>query len=162
MYQSFKLAKDITGLEYDRFLRAALGRFPFFMLVWRDQFTFRPSARAIRRHLGPFEVRQRRSNRWPGNVMFGHKADIIFYRSDPESFQVLAGPGSLLSWLQPYFPEDLAFFGADRRCLVVSVTHEKDVWILDREFARSLPKRIVLRPDTINEEDWKEFFDYVF
>jgi hypothetical protein len=94
--------------------------------------------------------------------MFGHKADVVFYRSDPEALQVLERPGSLLSWLQPHFPEDLAFFGTDGRCSLASVTHEEDVWILDEDFARSLPKHIVLAKDIINAKDWKEFFDYVF
>ena len=132
------------------------------MLVWRDQFTFKPSARAVRRHLRPFHIRSRRCSKWPGNNIFGDKADVVFYRSDPEALQVLERPGSLLSWLQPHFPEDLAFFGADGRCKLVSVTHEKDVWILDEEFARSLPKHIVLAKDMINATDWTKFFEYVF
>ncbi len=93
--------------------------------------------------------------------MFGHKGDVIFYRFDPQTLQVLERPGSLLSWLQPDFPEDLAFFGNDRQCSFASVTHERDVWILDLEFGRSLPKRIRLTEDIIDEKDWREFFDYV-
>jgi hypothetical protein len=161
MRSSLKLTKDITGRDYERFLRAAFKRFQSFMLVWRDQFTFKPSARAVRRHLHSFEIRHRRSSRWPGNIMYGHKGDVIFYRCDPLALQVLERPGSLFSWLQPDFPEDLAFFGPDKRCAFVSVTHERDAWILDLEFGRSLPKHICLAEEKIDDKDWKKFFDYV-
>ena len=161
MHRAFKLTKDITGLHYERFLRAAVKSFPVFMLVWRDQFTFRPSARTVRRHLRPFQIRVRHSNRWPGNIMFGHKAELIYYRSAPETLQVLERPGSMMSWLQPHFPEDLAFFGPDRKCALASVTHERDIWILDRAFAQALPKTVGTCEENINDKDWKDFYDYV-
>ena len=65
-HRSFRVTKDIAGGDYKKFLRAAALRFPLFMLVWREQFSFEQSARAIRRDLKPFELRHRRSSRWPG------------------------------------------------------------------------------------------------
>jgi hypothetical protein len=144
MHKSFIVTKDIAGEDYSKFLRLASERFPVFMLVWLDQFSFKPTARAIRRELQPLQLHHRRSSRWPGTIMFGHKGDVITYRFDEQALAVLERPGSLFGWLQPTFPEDLAFFGADQRCAFASVSHEREAWILDVEFAHLLPKRFGL------------------
>ena len=107
MHKAFTVTKDIAGEDYSKFLRLASERFPTFMLVWRDQFSFKPTARTIRRELQPLQFQHRRSSRWPGNIMFGHKGDVITYRFGERALTVLERPGSLFGWLQPTFPEDL-------------------------------------------------------
>ena len=82
MRKAFIVTKDIVGGDYSEFLRIASDRFSSFMLVWRDQFSFKPTARDIRRELEPFQLRRRRSHRWPGNIMFGHKGEVITFRFD--------------------------------------------------------------------------------
>jgi hypothetical protein len=161
MHHGFTVTKDIAGKDYGQFLRIASEQFPLFMLVWRDQFSFKPSARTIRRELQPLQLRHRRSSKWPGNVMLGHKADVITYRFDQQALEVLQRPGSLFGWLQPTYPEDLAFFDSDQQCAFASVSHEKEAWILDLDFGRSLPKRLGLTEESIDEKDWKEYFDHV-
>jgi hypothetical protein len=44
MHYGFTVTNDIAGEDYGQFLRIASERFPSFMLVWRDQFSFKPSA----------------------------------------------------------------------------------------------------------------------
>ena len=161
MHHGFTVTKDIAGEDYGQFLRIASERFPSFRLVWRDQFSFKPSARTIRRELKPLQLRHRRRSNWPGNVMLGHKGDVITYRFDQQALKVLQRPGSLFGWLQPAYPEDLAFFDSDQQCAFASVSHEKDAWILDLDFGRSLPKRLGLMEESIDEKDWKEYFDHV-
>src|SRR5436190_15320726 len=116
MRYGFTVTKDIAGDDYRQFLQIASERFPSFMLIWRDQFSFKQSARTLRRDLQPLQLGHRRSSKWPGNVMFGHKGDVITYRFDRKAIDVLERPGSLFGWLQPAYPEDLAFFDSDQRC----------------------------------------------
>ena len=73
---------------------------------------------------------------------------------------MLERPGSLFGWLQPAYPEDLAFFGHDERLAFASVSHEKDAWVLDVEFARLLPKQFGLSEESIDEKAWKNYFDH--
>jgi hypothetical protein len=160
VHHSLKLTKDIAGRDYEEFLLRASERFPSFMLVWRDQLTFSRNAQSYREMLEPLKVRQRHTHRWPGNEMIGHKGLVITYRLEPAVLNLQKRPGSLFKWLAPRYPEDLAFFTGHGECAVVSVTHEKDVWILDLEFGRSLPKRFGLIEEAIDDSDWAKFFDY--
>jgi hypothetical protein len=152
----FALQNVIAGKDYRLFLRTALQRFPTFMLVWQY-----PCAHAIRRELRPLQLTHHRRSRWPGTVVFKDKVDIITYRFDRQAMDVLERPGSLLGWLHPDYPEDLALFGRDKNCAFGSVAHEGLAFILDVEFARALPKRFELVEESVEESDWKEFYDHV-
>jgi hypothetical protein len=160
MRDSFRVANDITGQDYEQFLHAASLRFPYFMLVWREQFHFKPSARAIRQQLKPLEVQHRLRTKWPGNIMYGHRGLVVTYRFEALGLEVLHRPASLFGWLQPEYPEDLAFFGKDRQCAFASVSHEREAWILDVEFGRGLPERFGLVQEDLDEKDWKDFYDH--
>lgn len=157
---ALSIEKDIAGDDYERFIEKAFDRFAFFSLVWRSQLTSEESARVIRPELRPYQVRHRRTNRWPGTEVGGSKADLLIYRCDSRAIRILMRPGSLFSWCAPKFPEDLAFYGADRRCAVASVAHERDGRILDLEFGHSLPKKLGLVEETVDKKEWR-FFDHL-
>jgi hypothetical protein len=160
--KTFLITKDIAGRDYKRLLTTACEHFEFFMLVWRDQFKsdWKRSALKIRRELKPLEVTVRRSNKWPGNIIFGAKADVVFYRFERSGLEVLRRPGSLFSWLTPNYPEDLAFFDQSGRCGMASVTHEHYVEIVDLRFGRSLPNRLRQGQQLVPPRQWKMFLDH--
>jgi hypothetical protein len=160
MHRIFKLTGDIAGGDYTHFLTAAAERFAYFSLVWQDGFKFKDTAVAIRRDLDVFEEDYRRTSRWPGTVS-SNKAWVRTYRLKPESLAVIERPGSVFSWRQPDYPEDLAFFRADRRCAFVSVTHERDAWILDLELASLLANRLCLEEELISDKEWEDFFNHL-
>ena len=151
----FNIGSDVAGEDYRLFLREASERFPIFMLVCRYS-----CALEIRRELRPLQLKHYRRSRWPGTVLYQDTADLIIYRFDKRALTVLDRPGSLSHWLHPKYPEDLAFFRADKTCAFGSVTHEGDAYILDADFARVLPKRFKLVEETVSESDWKEFYEH--
>jgi len=126
------------------------------MLVWRYS-----CALDIRRALRPLQLKHYRRSRWPGTVLYKDTADLITYRFDKHAVGVLERPGSLFHWLHSKYPEDLAFFRADKTCAFGSVIHEGDAYILDADFARALPKHFKLVEETVSESDWKEFYDHL-
>ncbi|HWN93798.1 MAG TPA: hypothetical protein VNT99_02085 [Methylomirabilota bacterium] len=138
--------KDIAGDDYADFLDMALDWFGFFSIVWRDTSSFDDSAVLIRRDLERHEVVRRRASHWPGTrtsrTANTPKADIITFRLDVSSRQVLARPGSLFSWVAPRYPEDLAFYHQEGRLAFATVSHERMAWAIDRDFGCSLPKRL--------------------
>jgi len=80
---------------------------------------------------------ERLVHRWPGNISTHHKALVQVIRFDQELADLMSGIGkSLFDWLgskQPPLPEDLCLFRVnDRWPTLVSVTHERDAWILSR------------------------------
>ena len=138
--------KDIAGDDYTNFLDMALDWFGFFSLVWRDSRRFDDSAIRIRRDLDKHETNLRRASHWPGTclgqALNPPKATIISYRLDAASRLVLARPGSLSAWLDPLYPEDLAFYQRDGRLAFATSTHERMSWAIDLNFGYSLPKHL--------------------
>ena len=94
-------------------------------------------------------------------MVYKDRADVITYRFEEPAMEVLERPGSLFGWLSPSYPEDLAFFGRDKKCAFASVSHEGDAYILDVEFGRALSRRFELVQESVEENDWKEFYDHV-
>jgi hypothetical protein len=137
---------DIASDDYANFLDLALDWFGFFSLVWRDSRRFDDSAVQIRRDLEKHETNRRRSSHWPGtcitHALNPPLATIISYRLDAASRLVLARPGSLSAWLDPQYPEDLAFYQRDGRLAFATSTHERMSWAVDLDFGYSLPKHL--------------------
>jgi hypothetical protein len=63
--------------------------------------------------------------------LIGHEAIVRRYRVAAESIKLLHIAGSLYSWLQPKFPEDLAFYASDESVWLASISHEGEAWFLD-------------------------------
>jgi len=138
--------KDIAGDDYPAFLDMALDWCGFFSLVWRDTSNFEESAIRMRRDLERHEVRRRRASHWPGTCICRTantpQADIITFRLDATSRDILARPGSLFGWLAPAYPEDLAFYRREGRLALATVSHERMAWAVDLDFGCSLPRHL--------------------
>ena len=84
----------------------------------------------------PFEIEIKRSSRWPGTELVGHKAMIYSFQSLPELSKILKeAANSLYSWVQPPLPEDLCFLRSDNTPLLITIAHEhcSSLDITDRE-----------------------------
>jgi hypothetical protein len=156
--------KDIKENDYNDFLDMTLDWFGFFSLVWRDTSTFDDSAAQIRRDLWNHEIEHRRASHWPGTYICKTaktpKADIITFRLDKNSREVLQKPGSLFSWLAPNYPEDLAFYQKDGRLAFASTSHEGLAWAIDVDFGWSLPKHLDFTESKSDVDDWKNYTAY--
>jgi hypothetical protein len=142
MRQAFFIDKDIAGDGYASLLKGAIATFARFSLVWRDQLAFAKSAKQVRKDLKPLEISMRRTNKWPGTEILDSQADFVIYQFGAGADEVLSRPKSLFNWLAPAYPEDLAFYDDDGRCCFLSITHEKEAWVLDSDFGRLLSQHV--------------------
>jgi hypothetical protein len=69
--RAYRITGDVTGDAYQLLLAAALREAATFALVWRDQLQFGATAAALRDVLRRFQLRQMKSDRWPGTVLLG-------------------------------------------------------------------------------------------
>jgi hypothetical protein len=128
--------KDISGDGYVTLIQASLRHFDSFSLVWNADLPYEASRHAIGRGLRHHCISKEQGR--------------IFYRWDSDALPVLLLPGSLFSWKFPNYPEDLTFY-RDGLAGFVSVSHEEMAWILDTEFARSLPARLGFTEEIVSE-----------
>jgi len=103
--------------------------------VWRKQFQFEPSAHQIANSLKPFLISNVKTDEWLGTKLIGHEAIVRQYRVADKSINILCSVSSLYSWLQPQFPEDLAFNSSGNIGWLASVSHERDAWFLDESLS---------------------------
>lgn len=136
--------RDIAGDDYAALLRAALRRFDSFSLVWPAVLPYAASRHAIGNGLRHHQTAKRQGK--------------ILYRFDSDALPVLLQPGSLFRWRLPSYPEDLLFY-RDGQAGFVSVSHEKMAWILDSEFARSLPSGLGFTEDVVSEKVYRRYCD---
>jgi hypothetical protein len=81
--------------------------------------------------LNEFHVEAVRAREWPGTILMGHDALVYSYRVAPGLQQVLQELATrLLEWLHPAAPEDLCFFRADGRVILVTTSHEGDAYLM--------------------------------
>ena len=144
MPRTYYFRKDVEGERYLRVLRILLSECAQFGLVWQYSFRFEPSAHEVEKDLLPLKVRSRRTACWPGTQLFEKEAFLRIYRCTSDAEAVLARPGSLFSWLQPRYPEDLCFFDATGAVLFASVAHEREAWFISRRVVSQIGQIIKL------------------
>ncbi len=121
--------------NYIGLLNFAASRCESFSLVWRKQFQFEPSAHQIANSLKQFLISNVRTDEWLGTKLIGHEAIVRQYRVADESIKILCSVSGLYSWLQPKFPEDLAFYSSGNVGWLASVSHEREAWFLDESLS---------------------------
>ncbi len=129
------IVAEPKGQTYIDLLNFAASRCESFSLVWRKQFQFEPSAHQIANSLKPFLISSVRTDEWLGTKLIGHEAIVRQYRVADEPIKILCPMSGLYSWLQPKFPEDLAFYSSGNIGWLGSVSHERDAWLLDESLS---------------------------
>jgi len=129
------IAAEPRGQTYIDLLNFAASRCESFSLAWREQFRFEPSAHQIANSLEPFLISNVKTDKWLGTNLIGHEAIVRQYRVSDKSIKILCSVSGLYSWLQPTFPEDLAFYSSGKVGWLASVSHEHDAWFLDESLS---------------------------
>jgi hypothetical protein len=153
----YRFRSEPSGAAYERLLRYLLENERWFGLVWAEQFKFAASALEVKDDLAAFLVGRRRTDHWPGTQLIGHFAKVDTYRCDLDALPILLRPGSLFSWLQPKYPEDLHFTSAPRLPSLITSAHEKDGWIANPKVARDVSQLVSLKKETF-ESKHREIF----
>ena len=120
---------EIKGIEskkqYLQLLNWALENSSSFSLVWRKNFKFEDSAKALKKKLKPYLEKTEITDNWPGTKVFGVPEDKVrFYKTNVQSIEILKEIKSLFKWLAPKYPEDLAFYHKNNP-IFGSVSHEE-------------------------------------
>jgi len=127
----FDIVDDPKGKTYIELLNFSASYCESFSLVWRNQFQFEQSAYEIKQALKPFLISNVRTDEWAGTKLIGHEAIVRRYRVATTSVKLLHTAGSLYSWAQPLFPEDLAFYASRDIVWLASISHDHKAWFLD-------------------------------
>jgi hypothetical protein len=146
-----------VGDDYHALLDIARAHCFSFMLVWRDQLTFSAKARELEARLEGWKCYERRTDRWPGTRILESLAWVRWYAFTDESLDLLKQANQLYGWMSPDYPEDLAFYLADGRGWLGTISHEREGWVdltaLDRTLVQSLlSKLIACQPSCGNDQ----------
>ena len=149
----YVLPRQMPAGLWHRLVRALVSKESWFGLVWRDQLEWSQRARGVRELLQPLAVDQRRADRWPGTRLSDSQATVIVYRTSPRVLPLLLSTDSPFDWLSPDLPEDLFFGSGDSELALVTVTHERDGWLLKRRYAQLLGSEATLRKERLSSRD---------
>jgi hypothetical protein len=81
--------------------------------------------------LSSFRISDSMESEWPGTRLYDHQARVLRYRFDRDSLAVLLSlSDNFASWEQPDLPEDLCLIRKSQEPFLVSIVHEKDVYLV--------------------------------
>ncbi len=123
------LLNEPCGRTYRSILGFAAECCSEFSLTWRDGVDFGDGARRVLAELGPWQVREVRTDHWPGTQLRACEATVRFFFVKPGAIAVLNQVDGLYSWRAPSLPEDLAFYTKTGACWLGSIAHERDSWL---------------------------------
>jgi hypothetical protein len=97
-------------------------------------------------------IAQELTDRWPGTQLAGHHATVERYHLSPPVLPLLLATEDPFAWRSPDLPEDL-FFGSRDELAFVSVSHEREAWLLKRRYAQLIGQDITLAREHFNARD---------
>ena len=143
-----EVISDIKGKVYEDLVRYASKRcdavmFVFCKVPFRGEklMELEETKSKVKKELEKSFLKDREGNEWVytgtyypwvGNKKMG--SNILFYKFDEDLVEFLLKNDNLYNWLNPDFPEDIAFF-KDGYCWLYSVAHEDicDIYCKDRK-----------------------------
>lgn len=135
MKPMINIVAEPIGQTYIDLLELAAARCASFSLVWREQFRFEQSALQLADLLKPFLLSEVRTDEWLGTKLFGHQAIVRQYRVTDDAIDILCSVDGLYAWLEPGYPEDLAFYSSGNIGWLASISHEREAWFLDESLS---------------------------
>ncbi|WP_342564625.1 hypothetical protein NST84_05495 [Paenibacillus sp. FSL R7-0345] len=102
--------EEPVGEAYRTLIQLALEVCDTFILVKRDQMALETEGVELLERLQPYHIKTLKEDDWPGTKLFGHYADVHYFRCAQEAAAILLEYTSgLYSWVQPRLPDDLCF-----------------------------------------------------
>jgi hypothetical protein len=138
------LLAEPRGQTYQGLLRYALEYCDRFEVVIRSSVPIANTVAQFIRVANPFLLKQEDKDEWFGTQLFGQTALVHTFRFCPETMELLVqSSDALFSWLQPDLPEDLCLIRLDTTPLLVTISHERDGYLLmSAEEAEALIQRV--------------------
>ena len=128
----YVFAAEPGGLNYMQLIDACCALGTKMSVVVRDPKATQglPIERTLRR-LSEFRSGDALVREWPGTILLADYARIYWHTVGPglaECLQELAS--NLFEWVHPEFPEDVCFYRADDSPILVTISHEKEAYLL--------------------------------
>lgn len=131
MYKQCTLLEEPKGAEYKALLRA-LSRFcQYALLVVRPNIPLSSYGQQTLQELEQDIVLRSSRQEWPGTRLLGGSATVYLVRLTNASLETLCSRASrLYDWIQPRLPEDLCLMRDESEPMLVTISHEKDAYLL--------------------------------
>jgi len=121
--------EEPVGSAYKELIKLCSDYCDRFLLVRRSSVGLSPHGLKLLEQLHPELIAENLSRTWPGTILLGEKAQVLFFRVSESSLQVLEGADSLFAWTQPDLPEDLCFLRSDGTAFMTTIAHERDCYL---------------------------------
>ena len=115
---------------YRKVIEYAFSRASHFMLVYFYETNkgTTPQMKEMKSQLAPYKVKTRHNSEWPGTKCSFAKnyyhCDVVFYKTVPETKEILLAKETFGGWDYRIHPQDLAFFKGGT-CWFYTTMHEK-------------------------------------
>ncbi|XYH95619.1 hypothetical protein ACMHYB_48765 [Sorangium sp. So ce1128] len=132
-----------TGVVYGQLIDFCCLMAPTMLLVVRDpQLDPGDSIKSQLDLLSPFLLGSSREKEWPGTVLYADEATVYRYSSG-EGLQerLKQQAASLFSWIHPDAPEDPCFLRRNGDVLLVTISHEREAYMLLSEDEIQIARR---------------------
>jgi hypothetical protein len=150
---TYDLTDEPTTKQYRQLLEFGIDYCSSFQLVVRDTIDFAESAQIVLERMMPFLVSKSAEAGWRGTKLLSGTADVYTFGLTKETARVLidAAP-TLYAWRQPRLPEDLCLVRADGDAFLVTISHERDGYLLLSSDEKALLDAAVPNMDLIEQE----------
>lgn len=102
--------------------------------VKRHEFKFSKQCDDCMSQIEPFLVKVETVSQWPGTSIAPYNADLYTYRFNSQMKEVIDSFGvELIAWLEPDFPEDPVLYNKDGSPLLVTISHESDLFFFMKQ-----------------------------
>lgn len=137
MYRPYTLLEEPMGAEYAGLLRT-LSRFcQHALFVVRPTLPLSSYGRKTLHELECDIVVQEERQEWPGTQLYGGSVIVYLVKITHSSLETLCGRANrLYAWQQPLLPEDLCLMRNKSEPMLVSISHERDAYLLLSEDER--------------------------
>ncbi len=129
----YNISNEPIGEAYRNLMDFSLGYCESFQLVIRDANLLCQTAKYALIQLEPFLLdRSVGTTKWHGTeLLYGTDATVNRYNLTPDSVRFLKNATDrLYGWIQPVLPEDLCLIRPNGDPWLVSISHEKDSYLL--------------------------------
>jgi len=131
MYRQYTLLNEPRGTEYVELLRTLSRYCQYALLVVRRDLPLSSYGHETLRELEQDIMMKEERQEWPGTRLLNDSATVYLMRLTANSLGVLCNRASrLYEWEQPFLPEDLCLMRSVSEPMLVSISHEKDAYLL--------------------------------
>lgn len=130
-YKQYTLLKEPCGAEYTGLLRTLSCFCQYALLVVRPEIPLSPYGQETLLELEQEVVAKVARQEWSGTRLHSGSATVYLIRLNSHSLETLCRRANrLYEWEQPLLPEDLCLMCTETEPLLVSISHERDAYLL--------------------------------